>query len=605
MAANARGFGRQKLGDWDSIDIFVFSNGQQYSPPRKYHLESDYLKCWEATKSFLARSQYGSKHSVVDLYLLDGKKVEGPLELKNSAAYVAVEPPDSFIPAGYEKYLYKASRSWEKRQGKLSNSYIVERTDKTGTFLDITTLEQIERIVSLKSDSSKADSNKADNQSQRTVERPTFSKLNSPNIDRLYQKKKSSDNERNSSLSKKRLSPSKLAKNDFVKTKNNLRSQKHVTKPLSPQYSRNQRKLIRGNRVENKVNPKRNNFHAPETENNAKLNNIFNNTNVENNIFENIPNKDLRNGSQVYKNNESDEKSVLLVANPNNITTDGNTTKKIFEVSKDNANDDVLIPRDTGNAKSIHITGEKTNLLPLENNKQNLNIKLRIKLENLRSPLLPEDGNTLEKNRSLITLIKKEMASQVNIDVILDKDILNLNNYLFLNGKSKESNINKHEESVPCNDDLKDIFVHCTYDNFYPKLIKKDSHRQNIFILPKEISEHLMKSSCKCDHKNVEKFDKGIQKSLSSSGDDGLHSSKIDKNKIDIPTKTNFQSELQGDVNIVDTNVPTLMPKTFDEKSTQTEWCNIVLQAKIHEEGRYSFHLPALSLLKQYNINQI
>ncbi|XP_047534486.1 uncharacterized protein LOC125069141 [Vanessa atalanta] len=482
--------------DWDSIDIFVFSNGQQYSPPRKYHLESDDLKCWDATKSFLARSQYGSKHSAIDLYLLDGKKIEGPLELKNSAAYVAVEPPDTFIPAGYEKYLYKASRSWEKRQGQLSNSYMVERTDKTGTFLDITTIEQIERIVSLKSDTSIADPTKTDNQPQRTVEKPTFSKLNSAKIDKLFQKKKPSDNERNSSLSKKRLSPSKLTKNDFVKTKNILRPQKCVIKqqPLSPQYSRNQRKPIRGNRVECKANQKINNLFPLQTENNAKLNpNILNNTNVRKDIIESIPNKDLINGSQVYKNNQSDDKSILLEANPNKITVDGNSTKKIFEVSKDNELNDMIIPCDTNNATSKYMTGEQTDQLPLDCNKKNLNIKLRIQLEDLRSPLPSEDNNTLEKDRSLITLIKKEMASQINIDVILGKDILTLNNYLFLNGKSKESNINKHEECVPSNDDLKDIFVHCTYDNFYPKLLKEDSRRQNIFILPREMNEHLMK----------------------------------------------------------------------------------------------------------------
>lgn len=46
--------------DWNSIDIFLFSNGQEYSPPRKYHLQADDLKWWDSTKTFLARSQYGS-----------------------------------------------------------------------------------------------------------------------------------------------------------------------------------------------------------------------------------------------------------------------------------------------------------------------------------------------------------------------------------------------------------------------------------------------------------------------------------------------------------------------------------------------------------------
>lgn len=46
--------------DWDAIDIFVFTNGQQHSPPRKYHLRNEELSWWKATLNYLARSQYGS-----------------------------------------------------------------------------------------------------------------------------------------------------------------------------------------------------------------------------------------------------------------------------------------------------------------------------------------------------------------------------------------------------------------------------------------------------------------------------------------------------------------------------------------------------------------
>lgn len=47
---------------------------------------------------------------MIDLYTLDGKKLDDPIQLQNGAAYVAVEPPDPFIDTGYEKYLLKASR---------------------------------------------------------------------------------------------------------------------------------------------------------------------------------------------------------------------------------------------------------------------------------------------------------------------------------------------------------------------------------------------------------------------------------------------------------------------------------------------------------------
>lgn len=44
----------------EGLDIFVFSNGQEYTPPRKYHLRNDDLRWWDTTLNYLARSQYGS-----------------------------------------------------------------------------------------------------------------------------------------------------------------------------------------------------------------------------------------------------------------------------------------------------------------------------------------------------------------------------------------------------------------------------------------------------------------------------------------------------------------------------------------------------------------
>nr|XP_049698144.1 filaggrin-like isoform X1 [Helicoverpa armigera] len=105
-------------GNWQSIEIYLFSNGQQYSPPRKYHLQAEELNWWDATLNHLARSHYGIQHPLIYLYTIDGRLVEGPLELKDGQAYVAVEPPATFIDAGYQKYLIRASRSWEKRQAK-------------------------------------------------------------------------------------------------------------------------------------------------------------------------------------------------------------------------------------------------------------------------------------------------------------------------------------------------------------------------------------------------------------------------------------------------------------------------------------------------------
>lgn len=47
---------------------------------------------------------------MIDLYTIEGDKVETPMQLSHNTAYVAVIPTDIFIDAGYEKYLIKATR---------------------------------------------------------------------------------------------------------------------------------------------------------------------------------------------------------------------------------------------------------------------------------------------------------------------------------------------------------------------------------------------------------------------------------------------------------------------------------------------------------------
>ncbi|XP_035430451.2 uncharacterized protein LOC118262901 [Spodoptera frugiperda] len=132
-------------GDWRSIEIFLFSNGQQFSPPRKYHLDADELNWWEATLNQLAQSHYGIQQPQIYLYTIDGHQVEGPLELKDGHAYVAVQPPEEFIDAGYQKYLLKASRSWEKRQAKKRAGCCYE--DCTGYPKDLDRVDSFEPLI--------------------------------------------------------------------------------------------------------------------------------------------------------------------------------------------------------------------------------------------------------------------------------------------------------------------------------------------------------------------------------------------------------------------------------------------------------------------------
>ncbi|CAH2099645.1 unnamed protein product [Euphydryas editha] len=575
--------------DWNSIDIFLFSNGQEYSPPRKYHLQSDDLRWWDNTKTFLARSQYGSMHSAIDLYSLDGKKIEGPLELKNAAAYVAVKLPDAFIPAGYEKYLFKASRSWEKRQGKLSNNSEIDETAKTRMYLDITTIEQIEEIVSLRMDEDSVLD--AVDKTQKSVEKSTIPKLNSVKPIKVYPKKISSDTER-TLVKTKNISNLKFSKNEnsLIQTKNTpFKPQKCNNKQqISSKYTRCPKLMTRANSVECKTKP-----NQTRTSNLPKIENINKNN-------KNVPEKNLPPESDMYKNNQNDVESIHLDTDQKLV--DNDPTNQLLEISKNN--------------KDLSEDRIQKYSVSTDNSKGKLNIQLRIKLEDFPHAETSENCNHIKNKRSYITLIKKEMASQVNIDVILGKEIFTLNNNLFLNGKSIESNVTKTEDYI--ND--QDIFVRCTCDDLISKFsVLNGSGQKNIPKLSNETNEVSLESCCTCRKEKIETVDRGVQKSTSSCSDVLLSSTKalnresINVTKYNAPILqedpkehvTKKQPEVQNDTFAVGTGVPLLVPKVFEDKSVQTEWCNVLLQAKCHEDGRYSFHLPSLSLLKQYNIDKI
>lgn len=45
---------------WQYLDIYLFSNGQHQTPPRKYHLPSVDLESWSKILKTLAKEQYGT-----------------------------------------------------------------------------------------------------------------------------------------------------------------------------------------------------------------------------------------------------------------------------------------------------------------------------------------------------------------------------------------------------------------------------------------------------------------------------------------------------------------------------------------------------------------
>ncbi|XP_013166619.1 PREDICTED: uncharacterized protein LOC106117094 [Papilio xuthus] len=108
--------------DLEAVDIFLFSNGDHNTPPRKYHLNTDAFVMWDDTLKSLGRSHFGVDDTVIDIYTISGHKIDDPSQLIHQAAYVAVKPPAPFMQTGYENYLIRATKSWEKRLLKISNS---------------------------------------------------------------------------------------------------------------------------------------------------------------------------------------------------------------------------------------------------------------------------------------------------------------------------------------------------------------------------------------------------------------------------------------------------------------------------------------------------
>ncbi|KAF9407929.1 hypothetical protein HW555_012223 [Spodoptera exigua] len=130
-------------GNWRSIEIYLFSNGQQYSPPRKYHLDAEELDWWEITLNQLARSHYGIQHPQIYLYTIDGHLVQ--VHLSSKMARLT-------LPSNHQKNSKKdilhsnniplLKRSWEKRQARKKAG-----EDYTCNIKDIDKSESIELLM--------------------------------------------------------------------------------------------------------------------------------------------------------------------------------------------------------------------------------------------------------------------------------------------------------------------------------------------------------------------------------------------------------------------------------------------------------------------------
>ncbi|XP_028164440.1 uncharacterized protein LOC114355674 [Ostrinia furnacalis] len=92
--------------------------------------------------------------------------------------------------------------------------------------------------------------------------------------------------------------------------------------------------------------------------------------------------------------------------------------------------------------------------------------------------------------------------------------------------------------------------------------------------------------------------------------DDGVIISNVDARVVNEQDKpevsevnrklSSIQKIYQADSVIITKNK--LVAHRSVDNSTQTEWCTMLLEARRDEDGRYSFYLPPLSVVKYYGL---
>ncbi|VVC93025.1 unnamed protein product [Leptidea sinapis] len=415
----------QESSNCKSIDVYIFRNGQQNSPPRKYHLHSDELNMWETTLANLAQSQYGSGYLHIELFTLEGKKVQGPLELANEKAYVAVKPSDVFIKAGYEKYLLRASRSWEKRQDKLKAAQeksvaIVDGKSKSGN---------IKKVVE------KGICKMKNNTLTKSAPSKVLEKFNVPiDTNRKTIEKKNElkakinvlkNNSVNNSLNSGRYSS---MNNSSIKTPN-----KFTRNALSKKNDQNNQPEVNIILINDAV---------PETQIDQTCKCAVTNDSTKDDPSQKINTSEIINeivDQNVYNNRNSETPSAFVDAenNSSECKTVENMLNKIteepnaIEFSEDQTNSQVMKVHKEPKQLSLHDVKEpKTHIscttLIDQNSNENghvITLNLNIKLKDYRK-------DTISFNKEKNNMSNCEKESQTNVEVSIEENLFSMNKQL-------------------------------------------------------------------------------------------------------------------------------------------------------------------------------
>ncbi|XP_062528659.1 GATA zinc finger domain-containing protein 14 isoform X2 [Bombyx mori] len=580
--------------DWKTIDIFIFNNGQEFTPPRKYHLQSEELNWWNTTLKSLAKSQYGSLYSMIDLYTVQGVKIENPLRLSNGAAYVAVKPKDSFVNTGYEKYLVKASRSWEKSQARKNGR--IENKTENNISNDLCEERKIDSVENVK----------IINDSKYTTKVYLNNLKNGTNTGKPNQNK--------IIMKLKRANPASrlLAKNNSV---NNKRDVLNILKRNSKLPIQSfERGFILANCNKNQVNKLR------------AIKNLNKNKTAEVPLIDHMSTQD-----------KTTSTTQLMNISNKSLMTDDNLANEEYNIGKDksqnfNNNKNIQIPSGLEIDKEENVehrgkTMAKSNSLDTSNGQSYKEAITDLKVAStsliLRKPDIPNHKSSIESvnadykpNIEYVTY-----DPRVNLEPLQRKCLSNNPTAVIEQGSQTNLNAIIFQDTPKANMNVEKVltehnshFVVCEYILAVPQNSNAcfcGNNKKYIILLPRN------KNFTECQSNIYEESQQTMPAKNSvqnlndlKNNETSIHQINITEPKNeDIPTedtqviKQNNKSSvpINNEIHFKDT---TMTDKHIFQNPlsicTQTQWCGVLLESKCHEDGRYSLHFPALDIIKRF-----
>ncbi|CAH0691456.1 unnamed protein product [Chilo suppressalis] len=654
---------------YEALDIFLFCNGQHTTPPRKYHLKSEELEKWDDTLMRIAQSQYGNKQSIVDLYTMVGEKLTSPIEIANNNVYVAVPHTEKFIPVGYNEYLLKASRSREKRQGKIRISKDV---------LPETVEQQCNRM-SICEDSENKTNNGTDHQAKSPEDNKSIlgQTINKKTFHLPFPRKYS-----------RNVPPDTITK-VFPKNKEKPQTNKNLKVNMERNLNKDPISITNPNRS----------IKSKDKDCNKYIFMAKNNKSKRDNIKPEISNQIQKKPTIFDENNISTanpviddltcDKELIVVKKPESMSIDINTGISLLSRPIIPLHEISTLPRLDENVTNTQETFKKNNCYNAENIKvQNVAIcnvqsTTHYNVQNEKEISKNTYTNTLEYQYRTDNLnINNDSQPIENFITVVDGgDVINLNLKLKLKkcDGTVKVNIDNKLHSITekkCNSDvIKEITEDektsklvvlrcscCCNDDFDVLLqncdLSSDPTEKIYFVLVPYIDCKNQMIRCNCEQKGTTPSKIEIDETRLSIANP-VTKVNADTSLIKRSDKYDMENETQIDIKISDVNIPrtqSLLPnnlkeslnnnsergnyfsakdehlintnlnsvqvnttepnedleslilrindsnmtKQFMDNTTQTEWSSLLLEAKRHEDGNYSFHLPPLSVLKYY-----